>query len=86
MGGLERVLQSRRRESNHKRDVIINRLRESLGPEHRNLKKIENMRMSEETGEAVRSLRFGLTVRIELMPGHTGHGLTRGVHPWGVGD
>lgn len=43
-------------ESNHKREVIINRIRESLRPEYRNLVKIENMHMSVKTGEVVRSL------------------------------
>ena len=43
-------------ESNHKREVISNRIRESLRPEYRNLVKIENMHMSVETGEVVHSL------------------------------
>jgi hypothetical protein len=42
--------------SNHKREVIINRIRESLRPEYRNLVKIENMDMTVETGNVVRSL------------------------------
>ncbi len=42
--------------SNHKREVIINRIRESLHPEYRNLVKIENMDMTVETGNVVRSL------------------------------
>ena len=42
--------------SNHKQEVIINRIRESLRPEYRNLIKIENMDMTAETGNVVRSL------------------------------
>lgn len=42
--------------SNHKQEVIINRIMESLRPEYRNLVKIENMDMSVETGNVVRSL------------------------------
>jgi predicted nuclease with TOPRIM domain len=42
--------------SNHKQEVIINRIRESLRPEYRNLVKIENMVMTVETGNVVRSL------------------------------
>ena len=42
--------------SNHKQEVIINRIRESLRPEYRNLLKIENMDMTVETGNVVRSL------------------------------
>jgi hypothetical protein len=42
--------------SNHKQEVIINRIRESLRPEYRNLVKIENMDMTVETGNVVRSL------------------------------
>ena len=42
--------------SNHKQEVIINRIRESLRPEYRNLVKIENMDMTIETGYVVRSL------------------------------
>ena len=43
-------------ESNHKREVIINRIRESLRPEYRNLVKIEDINMSVKTGEVVHSL------------------------------
>ena len=43
-------------ESNHKREVVINRIRESLRPEYRNVLKIETMQMSVNTGEVVRSL------------------------------
>lgn len=42
--------------SNDKREVIINRIRESLHSEYRNLVKIENMDMTVETGNVVRSL------------------------------
>lgn len=42
--------------SNYKRDVIINRIRESLRPEYRNLERIENMDMTVEAGQVVRSL------------------------------
>jgi hypothetical protein len=42
--------------SNHKQEVIINRIRESLRPEYRNLVKIEDMDMTVETGNVVRSL------------------------------
>jgi len=42
--------------SNHKQDVIINRIRESLRPEYRNLVKIENMDMTVKTASVVRSL------------------------------
>ena len=42
--------------SNHKQEVIINRIRESLRPEYRNLVKIEDMDMTVETGKVVRSL------------------------------
>jgi hypothetical protein len=42
--------------SNHKQEVIINRIRESLHPEYRNLVKIEDMDMTVEIGKVVRSL------------------------------
>ncbi|MHC1605435.1 MAG: OmpH family outer membrane protein [Candidatus Methanofastidiosia archaeon] len=42
--------------SNHKQEVIINRIRESLRPEYRNIVKIENMDMTVEAGQVVRSL------------------------------
>ncbi len=42
--------------SNHKQEVIINRIRESLRPEYRNLERIENMDMTAEAGQVVRSL------------------------------
>lgn len=42
--------------SNHKQEVIINRIRESLRPEYRNLVKIENMDMTVKTASVVRSL------------------------------
>ncbi len=42
--------------SNHKREVIINRIRESLRSEYRNLERIENMDMTVEAGQVVRSL------------------------------
>ncbi|MBW2663247.1 MAG: hypothetical protein JRD93_14955 [Deltaproteobacteria bacterium] len=42
--------------SNHKQEVIINRIRESLRPEYRNLVKIENIDMTVKTAIVVRSL------------------------------
>ena len=53
LNGFSRTIEAK---SNHKRDVIINRIRESLRPEYRNLVKIENMDMTIETGNVVRSL------------------------------
>ena len=53
MNTFSRTIESK---SNHKRDVIINRIRESLRPEYRNLVKTENMHMSVKTGEVVHSL------------------------------
>ena len=42
--------------SDHKQEVIINRIRESLRPEYRNLVKIEDMDMTVEIGKVVQSL------------------------------
>jgi uncharacterized membrane-anchored protein YhcB (DUF1043 family) len=42
--------------SNYKREVIINRIRESLGPEYRNLERIKNMDMTVEAGQVLRAL------------------------------
>lgn len=52
--------------SNHKKEVIINRIRESLRTEFCNLEKIENMEMTLQTGETVRSLLKRIFSKLKL--------------------
>jgi chromosome segregation ATPase len=52
--------------SNHKKEVIINRIRESLRTEFCNLEKIENMEMTLQTGETVRSLLKKIFSKLKL--------------------
>lgn len=52
--------------SNHKKEVILNRIRESLRTEFRNLTKIENMEMTVQTGETVRSLLKRIFSKLKL--------------------
>ena len=52
--------------SNHKKEVILNRIRESLRTEFRNLTKIEDMEMTVQTGETIRSLLKRIFSKLKL--------------------
>ena len=52
--------------SNHKKEVILNRIRESLRTEFRNLTKIKDMEMTVQTGETIRSLLKRIFSKLKL--------------------
>ena len=62
---LEKFSRTIEAKSNHKREVIINRIRESLRPEYQALVKIERMEITAENGTVIRSLLRKVFAKLE---------------------